>query len=184
MLSSHSTVPPRRIALLLLAAFASSSPAAPAREPMRHQVVEQVTINAPADAVWERIKNFDAIKDWHPAVEASPSTKGNRIGSVRKLTLGGGGTMVETLEAHDDKARRFRYRAKDGGALPVSRYTSTMTVTPDGDKRSTVQWEGTFSRAHAGPKPPPDFDDEAAVRTVTGVYRLGLSHLRKLFEGE
>ena len=183
-MSSRSTVPQRRLALLLLVAVASSAPAAPAHKPMRHQVAEEVTINAPADVVWARIRNFDAMKDWHPAVEASPADKGNRVGSVRKLKLGGGGTVVETLEAHDDQARSFRYRAKDGGALPVSGYTSTMTVVPAGDKRSTVQWEGTFSRAHRGPNPPQDFDDEAALRTVIGVYRLGLSNLRTLFEGK
>ena len=64
---------------------------ADAHGPTRQKVVETITIAAPASVVWTRIKNFDALKDWHPAVQASAADKGNTEGSERRLGLKGGG---------------------------------------------------------------------------------------------
>jgi hypothetical protein len=63
----------------------------------------------------------------------------------------------ETLERYNDAGKSYGYRAKDGGALPVTNYTSTITVTPDGGK-STVEWRGRLlprlpqQRSAAGPE--------------------------------
>jgi carbon monoxide dehydrogenase subunit G len=177
---------PRRLATLglLLAPLliAATGPAA-AHGPTRQKVVEEIAIAAPAAAVWARIRNFDALKDWHPAVAASPATQGNQAGSVRQLTLQGGGALTETLEGHDDPHMKYSYRAKDGGALPVTNYTSTLTVKPDGETRCSVEWRGAFYRGYPNNDPPPDQNDEAAVRAVTGVYQSGLANLKKLVEG-
>eukprot|EP01036_Dinobryon_divergens_P009350 gene9350-12506_t len=105
-----------------------------AHGPTRQKVTEKISIDAPADAVWARIKNFDALKDWHPAVASSPADKGNEEGSVRQVTLKGGGSLTETLESWNDAQKKYSYRLKDGSALPVTNYTSTITVTADGAK--------------------------------------------------
>ena len=168
-----------------LAAFAMLS-AVPltgsAHGPTRQKVVEKVTINAPAAAVWSRIKNFDALKDWHPAVAESPASQGNTVGSVRSIKLKGGGELIESLEGYDDAAMKYSYRAKDGGALPVTNYTSTITVTANGNQ-SVVEWRGAFYRGHPGNEPPPEQKDDAAVKAITGVYQSGLANLKKLAEG-
>jgi len=153
-----------------------------AHGPTRQKVVEKVTINAPAAAVWARIKNFDAIKDWHPAVAESPASQGNTVGSVRSIKLKGGGELIESLEGYDDAAMKYSYRAKDGGALPVTNYTSTITVTASGNQ-SIVEWRGAFYRGHPGNEPPPEQNDDAAVKAITGVYQSGLANLKKLAEG-
>ena len=150
--------------------------------PTRQKVVEKITIDLPAAAVWARIKNFDALKDWHPAIEASPADKGNVEGSERRLALKGGGALVETLERYDDAAMRYSYRAKDGGALPVTNYTSTISVSGEGNT-ATVEWRGAFYRGYPNNDPPPDQNDEAAVKAITGVYRSGLANLKKIVEG-
>ena len=152
-----------------------------AHGPTRQKVVESVKIAAPAAAVWARIKNFDGLKDWHPAVEASPADKGEAEGSERKVALKGGGALVETLERYDAAQMRYSYRMKDGGALPVSNYTSTLTVTGEGNT-STVEWRGAFYRAYPNNDPPPEKNDEAAVKAVTGVYQSGLANLKKIVE--
>ncbi len=95
----------------------------------------QIAIDAPADKVWAIIANFDALKDWHPAVAESPASKGNEEGSVRELKLKGGGALTETLESHDAAKMKYSYRAKDGGALPVTNYTSTISVKAEGKGR-------------------------------------------------
>ena len=154
-----------------------------AHGPTRQKVVEQVTIDAPPATVWARIKNFDALKDWHPAIAESPADKGNEEGSVRSLKLKGGGELTETLEAYDDAKMKYSYRAKDGGALPVTNYTSTLSVRGEGSQ-SVVEWRGAFYRGYPNNDPPPDKNDEAAVRAITGVYQAGLANLKKLVEAK
>jgi len=184
MRPNRSRHPQRRrlITLLPVLALACCAPVL-AHGPTRQKVVEKITINAPADAVWARIRNFDALKDWHPAVLESAADKGNSEGSVRSLKLKGGGLLTETLEAHSDEQKKYSYRAKDGGALPVSNYTSTIMVSGQGGT-SVVEWRGAFYRGYPNNDPPPSQNDEAAMQAITGVYTSGLQNLKKLVEGK
>jgi carbon monoxide dehydrogenase subunit G len=170
----------------LLAAITSMamffSQVAHAHGPTRQKVVERITINAPPEKVWARIKNFDALKDWHPAVSASPASQGNTEGSVREIKLKDGGAITETLEGYDDAKMKYNYRGKDGGALPVTNYTSTLAVMSEGGV-TVVEWRGAFYRAYPQNDPPPDKNDDAAIAAVTAVYKGGLANLKKLAEG-
>ena len=168
-------------ALVLAVLGAAATTPADAHGPTRQKVVETIKIAAPASAVWARITTYDALKDWHPAVATSPADQGNKEGSVREVTLKGGGTLVETLERYDDAAMRYSYRIKDGSALPVTNYTSTISVSGDATS-AVVEWRGAFYRGYPNNDPPPDKNDEAAVKAVTGVYQSGLANLKKLVE--
>jgi len=179
---------PRGLRALLASALAVTfatllAPGASAHGPTRQKVTEEVTIDAPAAAVWGRIRNFDALKDWHPAVASSPADKGNAEGSVRQLTLKDGGALTETLESYDETKMRYSYRARNGGALPVTNYTSTISVRADGN-RAVVEWRGAFYRGYPNNDPPPDQNDDAAVAAVTGVYKAGLANLKKIAEAK
>jgi len=165
------------------ALLAALSDAGLAHGPTRQKVIEKITIDAPAEAGWAKIHDFGALQDWHPAVAASPADKGNTVGSVRTLQLKGGGGLVETLENYSEADHRYSYRAKDGGALPVTNYTSTIQVTGEGS-RSVVEWRGAFYRGFPNNDPPPDRNDEAAVKAVTGVYQSGLANLKKIVEAK
>jgi len=163
---------------LLLAA-----PLAEAHGPPRQKALETVLIDAPPARVWALIRDFSALKDWHPAIAESPADQGNTPGSVRTLKLRNGATLAETLDAWDDAKMRYTYRVKDGlPALPVSNYASTISVSDQGG-RTLVEWRGGFYRGHPNNDPPPELNDEAAVAAVSGVYRSGLDHLKKLAEG-
>jgi carbon monoxide dehydrogenase subunit G len=153
-----------------------------AHGPVRQKSVEKITINASPAVVWEKIKNFDALKDWHPAVAESATDKGNSVGSVRQVKLKGGGELTETLESYDDTKMKYSYRAKDGGALPVSNYTSTISVSSEGSQ-AVVEWRGAFYRGFLNNDPPPELNDDAAMKAITGVYKSGLENLKKLVEG-
>ena len=65
----------RRHAALAVLALCSFAGSALAHGPTRQKVVEKIAIDAPADAVWAVIKDFDGLSKWHPAVEASPARK-------------------------------------------------------------------------------------------------------------
>lgn len=166
-----------------LALFTSLLAPAAAHGPTRQKVTETIAIDAPADKVWAIVRDFNALKNWHPAVAESPADKGNEVGSVRNIKLKGGGALEESLERYDAAKKLYSYRAKDGGALPVTNYTSTIQVSDEGGK-AVVEWRGAFYRGFPNNDPPPDRNDEAAVKAVTGVYTSGLANLKKIVEGK
>lgn len=172
----------RRLAFIL--ALAVLGPAlAIAHGPTRQKAVEQVEINAPPEKVWAVIGNFQDMS-WHPAVAKTEGSGGNEQGATRTLTLQSGGKIQEKLNKYDKEGRSFSYEITevDVMVLPVTNYSSTLSVKGEGDK-STVEWRGAFYRGFMNNDPPPELSDEAATKAVTGVYRGGLDALKKKLEG-
>jgi uncharacterized protein YndB with AHSA1/START domain len=173
----------RVISLIILAAFFTT---AGAHGPSRQKVTKEVKISAPAAKVWALIADFCAISSWHPAVAKCTTDGGNVAGSKRTLHIGkaDGPQILEELQAYDPSGMMYRYRIvkTDIAVLPVSTYSSFLTVKDNGDKTTTVEWRSGFYRAYAKGNPPPELNDEAAVKAVSGVYDLGLANLKKLAE--
>ena len=48
-------------------------------------------VNAPADEVWERIRTFDSLGDWHSGLVATMELEGGKdgdqVGAIRSFTL-------------------------------------------------------------------------------------------------
>lgn len=171
-----------RVSLLTLAA-AIAPGLAFAHGPTRQKVTETIVIDAPADKVWAAMGNFQDMS-WHPAVQKTEGTGGNTPDSAtRLLTLGPGATIEEALIKFEPVGKSYSYRITnvDVKVLPVTNYSSTITVKPDGAK-SIVEWRGAFYRGFPNNDPPAELNDEAAVKAVTGVYRLGLEALKKKVE--
>lgn len=169
---------------LIAAALLAAATTAWAHGPTRQKVSETVAIAAPPETVWNRIKDFDALPSWHPAVASSATTAGNQAGSLRTLQLKGGGTIVEELTRHSAPDHSFTYRMKDPGPLPVSNYSAIISVAPGAGGGSVVEWRGAFYRGDPNNNPAPERNDEAAIAAVTGVYQAGLGNLKKLVEGK
>lgn len=144
---------------------------------------EEVTINAPAAKVWERVSNFNDLGAWHPAVKTTEIVTGsnNKVGAERLLTLQDGGTIKEKLLAYNTKAKTFKYTIIEG-VLPVSSYVSSVTVKSAGKDKSRVVWNGTFKRKDTSATPAEGQDDATAVKVITSVYRGGLDNLKKISE--
>lgn len=170
------------LATALLIATTAASPLW-AHGPTRQKVTETVAIAASPDAVWSRIKDFDALQSWHPAVESSTATAANQVGSVRTLHLKGGGTIVEELTRYSAEEHKIAYRMTDPGPLPVTNYSSTLSVNA-ADGGSVVEWRGAFYRGDPNGNPAPERNDEAAIGAITGVYKAGLDHLKQLLEAK
>lgn len=154
-----------------------------AHGPTRQKVVETITIKAAPEAVWAKVKDFGALHTWHPAVQATAVADGNNIGSRRTLTLKGGGKVVEELETFSDADMAFSYRMKEAGPIPVTNYSSKLTVKPGSDAgTAVVEWRGAFYRGYPNNDPPPDQNDEAAVAAVTGIYKAGLGNLKAVMD--
>ena len=97
------------------------------------QCYNSTVIDASADKVWKRIRNFHDMS-WCPNViqetEAVGAKTGTESGAQRKLN----GAFVETLIEFDDHERQFRYTIDDGpgpvAANAVQSYVGTVRVLP------------------------------------------------------
>lgn len=169
----------RKFVIGTVAAIAAC--AALAHGPSRLKVTQSVTVNAEPAKVWATIKDFNGMPAWHPAVAESSATDGNKVGSLRTLTLKGGGKVIEELEEYDDARMLMKYRMKEG-VLPVTNYAATLMVKPGDGGKAVVEWRGGFYRGYPNNDPPPDQNDEAAEKAITGVYQSGLANLKQLVE--
>lgn len=171
-----------RTTLAAIALIVAVPLAAFAHGPSRQKVVQSVEINAAPDKVWAAIGNFQDM-GWHPAIEKSTGTGENGAGAKRTLTLKGGATIDEALTSYNAGQKSYAYEitAVDVKTLPVSNYSSSIRVTGEGAK-STVEWKGAFYRGYVNNDPPPELNDEAAIKAVTGVYKAGLDALKAKLE--
>ena len=137
-------------------------------------ITKTAQINAPASAVWSKIRDFNALNGWHPAVISDEIIEGenNTVGAIRLLTLVDGGTIKEKLLAWDDAGMSLTYNILEG-VLPVSNYVSTLKVETLTDKSSKVTWSGSFNAAAGA-------DNKKASDTISGIYEDGMDQLLKI----
>ena len=155
-----------------------------AHGPVRQKVVESVEINAPAAKVWSVMGNFQDMS-WLPVVEKTEGTGGNDPGTAkRRLDLKGGGSVDEELTKYDADEFTYSYFMPqvDVKVLPVTNYSSTIKVVPEGDDKAKVEWHGAFYRGYPNNDPPPELNEAVAIKAVTDLYRLGLGHLKEQVE--
>ncbi len=128
-------------------------------------------LNVSADEVWKLIGGFNTLPDWHPAIEKSELEE---EGSMRRLSLAGGGTVVEKLVKLDDKERVYTYSIIDS-PLPVKNYEATIRVKDDGAGNTSVEWSSEFEAEGAA--------ENEAMDVIAGIYQAGFDNLKKMFGG-
>lgn len=165
-----------------------------AHGPVRGKMTATIDIEAPAEEVWEIIKNFDDMS-WHPDIKVISSTGGNEKGATRVLSVPGG-KITEKLKSYNDKKMSYKYKITDMTAvktiqhsgqdeivpvLPVDNYQGVITVKKKGNS-SVVTWVATYYRAYMNNYPPEELNEEAADAAVTAVLTSGLTSLLHKFE--
>ena len=128
---------------------------------------ESVDIAKPAADVWGALENWCSISAWHPVIAECEAYEEDGK-TMRRLTTGDGGVLIEELTGRDDNAMSFSYVIIES-PLPIADYASTMEVRENGDG-ATVNWSSTYS-AHG-------VSDDEAFELMTGVYRAGLDQLK------
>ncbi len=110
------------------------------------RVVKSTIMDAPADAVWEVLRDFNGHDRWHPAVATSQIERGepSDIGCVRRFRLNGGEELREQLLTLSDMEQTFSYCLLDT-PIPLLNYVAHVRLTPvtDGD-RCFWEWESRF----------------------------------------
>ncbi|ATM90015.1 TPA: SRPBCC family protein [Klebsiella aerogenes] len=131
-----------------------------------------VSIEIPASVgqVWQLMGGFDSLPDWLPFIPKSVVSEGGR---VRTLTTSDGGTVIERLEAFDNRQRSYSYSIIQA-PFPVVDYLSTIAVVATADSNITrVEWSGSFT--------PVNVSDADAEALFSGIYRDGLQALKNNF---
>ena len=95
-------------------------------------------IDAPVDAIWRLLRDFNGHESWHPAIAESrieAGEAGDSVGSVRAFRLADGSTLREQLIALSDRGRELTYCLLEA-PLPLIDYVASMKLRPitDGDR--------------------------------------------------
>ncbi|MGG7851716.1 SRPBCC family protein [Klebsiella aerogenes] len=129
-----------------------------------------IEIPASVDQVWQLMGGFDSLPDWLPFIPKSVVSEGGR---VRTLTTSDGGTVIERLEAFDNRQSSYSYSIIQA-PFPVVDYLSTIAVVATADSNITrVEWSGSFT--------PVNVSDADAEALFSGIYRDGLQALKNNF---
>ena len=130
-------------------------------------------LGASAQQVWDLNGGFNALPDWHPGIEKSEIEGTDEI-ALRRLSIVGGGEIVERLEKLDEHGHSYSYSILSG-PLPVANYHATIRVNENAGGNATVEWSSEFE-----PKGAPEAD---AAKLVEGIYQAGLDNIKKMFGG-
>jgi hypothetical protein len=131
------------------------------------KVTVATKVTAPAEEVWRLVGGWNALPDWHPAVETSAIEEG---GHKRRLKLADGAEITEQLEKFDGEAKTYTYSII-ASPLPLADYRSTITVRREGET-STIEWSTTFE--------PVGVPETELAKSLENFYQSGFDNLRKL----
>jgi WD40 repeat protein len=132
--------------------------------------VVTAVLDATADAVWARVRDFGRWDAWIERItriEMDPGQESAPVGAVRTVHVTdrtGGHSIRERLVSHDDRLRTLAYDFPDDSSFPVRSYLGTVHVeditTSPG--RAYLRWTGDFDA---------DGADEATVgKTFSAIY--------------
>lgn len=138
------------------------------------KVVKSTVLNAPVEAVWDVIRDFNGHDRWHPIVAESHVEKGwpsDRVGCVRNFRLADGANLRELLLALSDADMAFSYCLLDT-PVPLLNYVAHVRLSPvtDGD-RTFWHWESRFDT-------PPGREKELHDMVAEHVYQGGFDAVR------
>jgi hypothetical protein len=104
-------------------------------------------IDAAADTVWSRIRDFNALPLWHPGIADSRienSEPSDRVGCIRHFHTRDGGMIRERLLALSDYDYSQSYEILES-PMGVTEYVATLKLTPITDgQRSFAEWSAEF----------------------------------------
>jgi NADPH:quinone reductase-like Zn-dependent oxidoreductase len=140
------------------------------------KIRQSTIIDAPVEAVWDILRDFNGHDRWHPAIAAShiegnePST---RIGAVRNFRLQDGSMLREQLLSLSDKDHSLRYCLLEA-PIPLMNYVAEVRLKPVTDGHATFwEWSSSFD--------PPLRRRDELVRLVTrDIYQAGFGAIRQL----
>src|SRR5258708_34254043 len=107
---------------------------------------QSIRINAPPEAVWAVVGDFNGTPRWLSLVEHSEIVLGtnNQVGAIRLITRRNGTKGTARLLDRDPQRMRMGYTYVDG-AVTASDYFPARRVAAAGDGTSTLESSAQFS---------------------------------------
>ncbi|MBN4096221.1 SRPBCC family protein [Methylobacterium sp. OT2] len=173
----------KKITLALAATAALVAATAQAHGPTRRKITESIEINSPADKVWAVVGDLKN-SDWMQNVTKT-ELNGDPAGKFKRvLTLKNGNQISETSNKYKPEDKLFSYYIDkvDVKDLPANDYSATITVEPEGNAKSKVEWKAAFYRGYMNNDPPPDLNDEASEKGVGDWIKASLANLKAKVE--
>lgn len=141
------------------------------------RVYTSTVIEAPAEAVWSRVRDFNGLPDWTPFVADSRienNLPADRVGCVRNFRLRDGGTIRERLLALSDYDFQCSYSILES-PMGVANYVATLKLTPVTDGNKTfAEWWAEFEA-------PEGREQALADQIGQGVFQAAFDHLKRQF---
>ena len=143
------------------------------------RVYASSVINASAARVWARVRDFNGLSNWHPAIAESRIENGepaDKVGCIRNFSLRNGDRLREQLLGLSDYDMFCTYSILDS-PMPLTNYVATLRLTPITDQdRTFVEWSDEFDCA-------PDKEGELVSNIGGGVFQGGFDALKRAFGG-
>jgi len=140
-------------------------------------VYVSTVLNASADTVWSRIRDFNAMPQWHPGIADSRienDQAADRVGCIRHFHTRDGGMIREQLLALSDFEYSYTYEILES-PMGVTNYISTLQLTPVTDgNRCFAEWSAEFECA-------PGREAELTQLIGQGVFQAGFDALKRAY---
>ena len=133
-------------------------------------------LDHPVESVWAKIRDFNDLTGWHPAVATSridDNLPSDQVGCIRNFELkDDGGNIREQLLTLSDREHTCTYSILES-PMPVEDYVATLRLVPitDGD-RTYIEWSAEFDCPAS---------EETAMRDLIGggVFQGGFDALKE-----
>jgi hypothetical protein len=136
-------------------------------------------IEAAADRVWERVRDFNGLPGWHPGIADSRIENGeaaDKVGCIRHFHTRDGGAIRERLLALSDYEYACIYSILES-PMGVDNYVATLKLTPITDgNRTFAEWSAEFDCAEGRER-------ELTETIGGGVFQVGFDALKRHFGG-
>ena len=136
-------------------------------------------IDAPADTVWQAVRDFNGLPNWVPVVAESRienQQPADKVGCIRNFRLKDGGLIREQLLALSDYDYTCSYSILES-PLGVDNYVATLKLTPVTDgNRSFAEWSAEFDCA-------PERERALSEQIGQGVFHAAFDNLKRQLAG-
>jgi hypothetical protein len=123
----------------------------------------QVVIEADPDAVWDALRDWDAL---HERLAAGFVTDCARDGTARIVTFASGAVLREEILGCDDAHRRLAWSIVDG---PYTHHNGAAEVLLDSDGRTKFVWTS-------------DLRPDALAKATAQAMEQGLAAIKRTLE--
>ena len=138
------------------------------------KVVKSTVMNAPVEAVWDVLRDFNGHDEWHPAVADSVIDRrepSDKVGCVRRFHLQDGSELREQLLTLSDADMAFSYCLLET-PVPLLNYVAHVRLAPVTDGDMTFwHWESRFDT-------PAGREAEIAQMVGENLYQGGFDAIR------